>query len=378
MTKALATVTPLTRPRFSWYSSEPYKLDQRWTVKNILPDTGTAILAAEWGFGKSFLAMELARCIMLGDPFAGHMIKRTGGVLWLAAEGEGEIEPRLEALRQDGRLPEDEPLPFAWTSRFPLLLADGAANELSVIVRQAREDMRGMFNVDLALIVVDTIAAVAGFKDENDAAECQRAMRVLSTMSDVGECLVLGIDHYGKSSESGVRGSSAKEASVDATMVITGTRDLKTNVVRDRVLVKRKLRAGVAGIVSDLDLKTVLVGTDDDGEAVTSAVVEWLGTANQVERRRGNALPAKAKLFIAALDDVLAVEGREVRPFGLDGPAVRAVAVTSLREQYLSRAPAAEKRETTRKRWNRYLEDLADRQAITVREVNGVELVWRT
>ena len=34
---------------------------------------------------------------MVGGDFAGKTVHRTGGVLWLAAEGESEIETRVHA-----------------------------------------------------------------------------------------------------------------------------------------------------------------------------------------------------------------------------------------------------------------------------------------
>lgn len=377
---ALAAVpsAPVVAPAalVNWHNPAPFNPNGRWTIKNVLPYQGLAILASEWGFGKTYVALELARCVMLGELFAGQRVKRTGGVLWLAAEGEGEIRPRLEGLRVDGRIPEGEPLPFAWASNLPSLLQEGAERQLIDIVRDTANEMAKKGH-ELALIVVDTIAAAAGFKDENDAAECQRAMNVLNALGRAGGCLVLAIDHYGKTAESGVRGSSAKEANADATIVISGTRDPKTNVVRDRGLVKRKVRGGVPGVVADFDLRQVVLGMDEDNEPVTTAVVDWLGTASRAADTNRKLRTPALKLFFSSLDEALADHGRDVRPFEANGPSVRAVAQDAHRDKYLERCATDANPDSKRKQYRRHLQEAINRELVTAREVNGSLMIWK-
>lgn len=361
--------------RVRWHDVAPLDLNGRWTVKNLLPDRGVTILASEWGFGKTFVAMELARCLMLGEDFAGHKIKKPGGVLWLAAEGEGELVPRLDGLRVDGRIPDGERLPFAWLASVPALLIEGAERQLVDVVTAVAADMRAMGH-DLSLIVVDTLAAAAGFRDENDAAQAQRAIGVLNALGRAGGCVVLAIDHFGKSAESGVRGSSAKEASADATIVISGTRDPKTNIVRGRSLVKRKVRGGVAGVVADFDLRQVVLGMDEDGDSVSTAVVDWLGTATRSADTSRKGRTPDHSLFFASLDDALCDHGQAVSPYGNDGPTVRAVPVETHWAGYLDRC-GDENPDTARKRYARHLKSCSDRQTVVVRDVDGVRWVWK-
>src|SRR5262249_47228876 len=62
-----------------------------WLVKRLMASVGHGLLSGQWGTGKTFLALELASCVMTGQPFVGHMIKRQCGVLFLAAEGSDEV-----------------------------------------------------------------------------------------------------------------------------------------------------------------------------------------------------------------------------------------------------------------------------------------------
>lgn len=361
----------------AWHQASPADLSKRWTVKNVLPENGTAILASEWGFGKTYVALELARCLMLGDHFAGQRVKRTGGVLWLAAEGEGELEPRLDAMRAENLIPAGRPLPFTWTSSFPMLLEDKAEPRLLAIVEAARAEMGERFGVNLAAIILDTMSAGAGFKDENDAAECQRAMNVLRNLGRAGGCLALAIDHYGKSAESGVRGSSAKEGFADATLVLNGTRDLKTNEVRDRSLVKRKVRGGVQGVLAAFEIKGVHLGIDEDGDPVTSAVVDWKEMVQRGSTDGRKVRTPNLSLFSSTLDAVLEDYGSNVRPYGAEGPKVRAAAIDRHRAAYEERSPGDIDPQSAAKQYRRHLRIAADRQLVVTQTIHGVPMLWR-
>ena len=76
--------------------------------------------------------------------------------------------------------------------------------------------MAEQFGVDLALIIMDTVAAAAGFTNENDAAEGQRVMTVLacSGAGHRGGCPRPRPLREGRQRKARVE-SSAKEASAD-------------------------------------------------------------------------------------------------------------------------------------------------------------------
>ena len=45
------------------------------------------LLFAQWGFGKSFLAIDWGMCIASNTPFYGHDIKKQGAVIFIIGEG---------------------------------------------------------------------------------------------------------------------------------------------------------------------------------------------------------------------------------------------------------------------------------------------------
>jgi hypothetical protein len=68
-----------------------------YLVDETLPQFGVAILGGQFGAAKTFVGADLAAAVIVGGEFAGKLVNRTGGVLWLAAEGETEIETRVHA-----------------------------------------------------------------------------------------------------------------------------------------------------------------------------------------------------------------------------------------------------------------------------------------
>jgi hypothetical protein len=130
----------------------------------------------------------------------------------------------------------------------------------------------------LGLIVIDTIAACAGYSkagDENDPATGQAVMNLLKVVAQELNCFVLGVDHFGKSLEAGTRGASSKEASADLVLACLGDKELSGNVVDTRLAV-RKNRGGRQGQEYPFALRLVEAPEpDEDGEPVTTMVVDW-------------------------------------------------------------------------------------------------------
>ena len=81
--------------------------------------------------------------------------------------------------------------------------------------------------LQLELVVIDTIAACAGYPragDENNSAAAQAVMNVLKVIAETLGCFVLGVDHFGKNVKSGTRGSGAKESAADVVLACLATK----------------------------------------------------------------------------------------------------------------------------------------------------------
>jgi AAA domain len=160
--------------------------------------------------GQTFVGMALAASVANADQqFAGREVLRHGAVLWLAAEGEREVDKRIRAaVTALGCDPDKQPI-YVQTAGVPKLLAQGGEAAVMKIVRQAERAARAEFGVPLVLVVFDTMIKSAGYKkSESDAVDVNAMIQAMDSISILAKCFVLTLDHMGKDVDKGARGSS--------------------------------------------------------------------------------------------------------------------------------------------------------------------------
>jgi hypothetical protein len=349
--------------RLIWHGDVPAE-PPPYLVDETLPQTGIAILAGQYGVGKTFGGINLAAAIMTGGQFAGREVKRRGGVLWLAAEGQNEVLSRFDAaIAADGLVGETR-YPFVrQADDVPLLTEADALQKLKALAQEAATGMRSRFDCDLALIVIDTLSGAAGFDDENSAAETQKVINLLRDLSRTTSALVAVIDHHGKVAETGVRGSSAKSAGADAILAFLGERGMTGNVGNRRMAVA-KLRSGPSGRVVHFDLEPC------DG----TCTVKWRLDDDAAFQPEPEKLPKGLILFKRALDNALVEFGVRTRPFP-DGPEVLAVDRERVRAEFFKIYPA-ENVDAKRVTFSRCEKDAVTRGIIACRDDGTATLFW--
>jgi hypothetical protein len=362
-----------------WHGGQPLE-PQAWLIEDILPETGTGLVSGQWGTYKTFVTIDLAGAVMTGGVFIDHAVHRRGGVLFIAAEGAGNIAPRLQAMLAD-KHPTTTRAPFAWIEHCPPLVDPNAAEMLIQIAKQADSRMRSEFDLPLALIVIDTVVATAGFAkagDENDAAIAASVMNTLAALSRGAAALVLGVDHFGKTVETGTRGSSAKEAAADVVLALLGDKEVSGAVTNTRLAV-RKNRAGASGQEIAFAPRPVEVSAEP---RITSLVIDWQATgaiSSTVANKKDGWSNKTLRLLQRILMDVLVDHGQKCQPF-LDMAEVRAVDIEIARNNFYRSMAAdgdAKQRQATRRQaFHRAVNDAQDRRLIGVREVDGKTLLW--
>jgi hypothetical protein len=215
---------------------------------------------------------------MTGRPFLDHTVKRQSGVLWLAAEGQDEVELRAEALIREkcGQMPHAE-VPFRWRDTVPRLLEKGAIEQLTAIAQQAEAELAQDHELPLGLIIVDTITSCAGYShrgDENDNAVATAMTIVLQTLAQNMKCFVLAVAHL---SDTGIRGGKSKEEITDVIWACLSDHEFGTGPATNTRLVVEKNRGGKDGMVFPYTLRLVKAPEkDEDGDPITTRVVDWL------------------------------------------------------------------------------------------------------
>lgn len=366
-----------------WHGDTDPNADRAWLVRDLVFETGKGLLSGQWGGGKTFGALDLSASVMTGSPFAGKRVMRQGGVLFIAPEGSFEIPIRLRGIVQ-GKLGPDAPdrLPFAWIEECPRLLDADAVPQLVTVAKMAAEHLLEAFDLPLALIVIDTVAAGAGFMDENSAAETQRVMNAMEALSHQTGAFVLGVDHFGKAVETGTRGSSAKEAAADVVLAMLASRDEAGTISNTRMAI-RKVRGGRCGYEIPYALEVITVGETYEREPITTCIVNWQtdrisAAATAVVKERW---PTSLKVFRQALSAGLDEHGIRAWPFGSTGTEHRAVAVDRVRDAFYATYPAdgddgAKRADAKRQAFGRALKMALGRSLVASVELQGVDHLW--
>jgi hypothetical protein len=356
-----------------------------WAIKGLMLAQGHGLLSGQWGTYKTFMVLELAGCLMTGQPFLDRLVKRQSGVLFLAAEGEQEMGVRLQAMVHE-KCGGMSRAPFRWFEDVPVLLQPDGLSLLVAMGKQAAASVQDEFGLPLGLIIIDTVAACAGYSGigaENDNSITQRLMNVLKLAAQQLNCFVLGVDHYGKNVSSGTRGAIAKESSGDLVLSLLGDRELSGRMLNTRLVV-RKCRGGRTGQEYYFGVREVqLPELDDDGEPISTLVIQW-GVQAQSARQEHDPWDGDRKaetrqamlLLKRVLMAKLAADGCEL----LLEPPVRGIDREIVRTEFYATTPVdgteTQKQELRRKRFNRALERAQEKQLIGIREINAITYLW--
>jgi AAA domain len=359
-----------------------------WLIKNLLPQVGKGLISGQWGAGKTFVGFELTAVLLTGQPFHGHMVKRQCGVLWIAAEGAGEVRLRLDAVIRE-KCGNPARAPFRWYEAVPALLERGATDTLITMAKQADASLQAEFGLPLGAIFVDTIAACAGYRksgDEQDNAVGAAIMNVLDAVAQALGCFVFGIDHFGKDLLAGTRGASSKESAGDVVLACLGEKQVSGSVNNTRLAV-RKQRGGRQGQEYPFLLREVELGKDEDGDAITTMVVDWQpagagGAApppdpwSRPKRQDQRTAVLRLKRVLMA---ELAEQGVDL-PIAPDGPVARMIDQEIVRERFYAQTSAEgtskQKRQFRNLQFKRALGWAEDQQLIGVGEIGDVTYVW--
>jgi hypothetical protein len=363
--------------RIHWHGEAPIEDSRPQLVQGLLPETGAGLISGQWGTYKTFVAIDLSVAVMTGTDFINFPVRRKGGVLFIACEGQSEVAIRLAAAAEARGL---HKAPFAWIENCPRLLDANAAKILAEIITQVSRKMMRDFGVPVVLVFIDTVGRAAGYTragDENDAALAKQVMKSLADASVATGALFIGLAHFGKNIETGTKGSSDFENDADVVLALLGEKTLSGAVTNPRLSV-RKRRSGPNGEEFAFRTKVANLGTDQYGYPITTLTIEWLAEA-ETKQPKSDAWSKSLPLLRQVLMNMLADAGKDIRPF-LDGPVVRAVDQEIVRAEFYKSYPAdgdaKAKQNVRRKAFGRTLKDAQARGLIGIREVEAVTYVW--
>jgi len=234
--------------------------ERRDLVKGIIPRVG---LTVAWGppkEGKSFTVFDMVMHIALGWPYRGRRVHQ-GPVVYCAFEGQSGIKARVEAWRQRHLAETTEAVPF-YLEPVTINLIREHQDLIAVIKRQLGEAAP-------VAVVLDTLNRSLHGSESSDE-DMSAYVRASDAIREAFQCAVIVVHHCGHGADR-PRGHSALIGAADAVIAIRKVKDATGEVV---VLEVEMVKDGEAGAVVASRLKGVTVGIDEDGEAITSCVVE--------------------------------------------------------------------------------------------------------
>jgi hypothetical protein len=250
-----------------------------YVVKGLIPAGSTCALHGPSGSGKTFIARDLSCCVASGEEFLGHRTTQ-GGVLYLCLEGKSDFPKRVKGVEvQTGSVPAG----FAWlNSAYSISLASNPTNDACEhLIVSACEALARKTQMPTRLIVIDTLACAIAGDNENEAQAISALFARIDRIKAATGAAVLFIAHPGKDQSQGLRGSSALHAGLDAVIRIERDKDASERHVR-----LEKSKDGPEGPLFSFTLKTIVLGSDADGDEVTTCIVDQAEGANRSLRRR--------------------------------------------------------------------------------------------
>jgi hypothetical protein len=231
--------------------------EPRYLVKGIIPREGLAVVWGPPKCGKSFWTFDVAMHVALNWPYRNRRVKQ-GPVVYCGFEGQNGFEARAEAFRQTFPIETSEPVPFYLEPLTLDLVADHA--ELIAVIGQQ------LGTAPPVLVVLDTLnRSLRG--SENDSKDMSAYISAADAVREAFHCTVVIVHHCGIDGTR-PRGSTALTGAVDAQLAVK--RDAS-----DAIIVEVEyMKDGPIGDIIASRLKPVDVGTDDDGETISSCVIE--------------------------------------------------------------------------------------------------------
>jgi hypothetical protein len=225
----------------------------RYLVKGIVPNVGMVVVWGPPKCGKSFFVFDLVAHVAAGWEYRGRRVKQCP-VVYFALEGQEGFTGRIEAFRLEHGAAD---IPFYLSSDRIVLPQDGAA-----VVKSIREEFP---DVRPGIVVLDTLnRSIVG--SENDPADMGSYVRAADMIREAFNCVVIIIHHCGVEGTR-PRGHTSLTGAADAQLAVN--RDAVGNVVAK----VEWMKDGPEGDEIVSSLEQVTVGTDDDGEAITSCII---------------------------------------------------------------------------------------------------------
>ena len=259
-----------------------------YLVKNLIPRAGLVIVWGAPKCGKSFWAFDLLMHVALGWEYRGLRVK-PGPVVYCVLEGAKGFERRIEAFKRAHPKSKGAPV-------YLMFLPVNLIRDHRALIESIRAQLPE--GVKPSAVAFDTLnrSLVGSESSDEDMAAYVRAADALGAAFD---CVVPIIHHCGHNAER-PRGHSSLLGAADVQIAVK--RDAADNIVAT----VENAKDGPIGLEIVSRLVPVDVGQDEDGDTITSCVIEPVGEpAATKAAKKPKRLPEGAQIALQALRNAM-------------------------------------------------------------------------
>jgi hypothetical protein len=332
----------VTSRALEWFDEIEPALSDSYLVKGVIAGGAMSVVYGPSNSGKTFFAMDLAFHIAAGLPaWCGRRI-RQAGVLYLAAEGGRGAANRIVAMREEYGVCK---VPFALRrAGLDLLKNEADLNSVATLAQEVKARAPGL----PLLIVIDTLSRIMAGGDENSAQDMTALIRNIDAIREHTGAHIMLIHHSGKDVARGARGHSSLRAATDTEVEVSNEDGARAATVT-------KQRDYQGGETFAFSLKSVPLGFDQDGDEVTTCVVQHEdGEDFKAARAAKKGLGGNQKLIAETFDQMVAEGMARPNPGGVGMPEVGrfwCVQMADLRTLSMGKMAASNKRGAFSEAW---------------------------
>ena len=323
-----------------------------YLVKGLISPTEMSVWWGPPKCGKSFLLLRIAYRVAQGQSVFGRRVKACP-VLYVAAEGEAGLAARLRAIRD-----ELGPAPRFHLIAQPVdLLRPGG--DLDSVQKAAHA-------IGAKLIVLETLNRMMAGGDENGPEDMGRFIANVSALRSYTGAHV-AVVHHGTKNPSGStpRGHSSLIGAADLVVEIAKAED------GNRTATVTAAKDDPDGAAMGFKLRVVELGTDQDGDPITTCTVDEQAGPATAGQTVAN-LTAIEKIALRCLDSAFKA-GAIPATTGADFAERLVVRADDWRRWFYQEGKPGEDQSTKRKAFNRAKDGLLAKRRIAAEN----DLVWQ-
>lgn len=237
----------------------PYQ-PQQWAVKGLVPQKGFGSIYGPSKSGKTFLTLDLLAHLRRGEAWFGRRVPTPRHVVYVPFEGKAGIPNRVRAWQQMHAAPTG--IKFVYQN---LNLRQQWDRDRLVQAIHAQ----GMAD---CVLCIDTLAQAGPGVDENSSEGMGEMIAAFQNLQQQLDGLVIVLHHTGKDAERGMRGWSGLLGALDFSIECQFGEGKGADKLDRRFRVDKQ-KDGEDSLSFDFRMEPVLLGTDADGDSITSLAV---------------------------------------------------------------------------------------------------------